>query len=157
MINFSEADKKRFWSKVDSKDSVLCHEWKAGKFESGYGQIKINGKGLKSHRVAWMLVNGPIPEGKLVLHKCDNRPCCNVEHLYIGDMSNNNCDRHTRNPGKAGRPSKVGASGVNEIRRLYDEGVSIYEIANIFNYGIRHIRKICKGEVGQHTIELGVN
>ena len=153
MINYSIDDVERFWSKVDIKSSEDCWNWKAGKFASGYGQFKAQGKNLKSHRVAWELLKGPISEGKQCLHKCDNRECCNVDHLYIGTQSNNNLDMHTRNPGQYGRVSRVGSDGIILIRKLYNEGVSVKDIAKRFDHGVRHIRKICKGEVGQSTIE----
>ncbi|MBU1621785.1 MAG: HNH endonuclease [Gammaproteobacteria bacterium] len=156
MLNYSINDVERFWFKVDIKSDEECWPWKAGKFSSGYGEIKIKGKNLKAHRVAWELLNGEIPEGKQCLHNCDNRSCCNPSHLYIGTQSDNNLDIQHRNSGHSGRLSKFKTEGVLEIRRMHKEGYSAYEIAVKFNSGERHIRKICKGEVGNHTIEKGI-
>jgi hypothetical protein len=67
--------------------------------------IKIEGKQLWAHRVAWQNAHGPIPEGKLVLHKCDVGCCINPEHLYLGDYKDNARDRVQR-----GRSAQVSDS-----------------------------------------------
>lgn len=63
--------------------------------DGGYGKISVGGRHgriLVTHRVAWELENGPIPEGLWVLHRCDNPPCCNVQHLFLGDSATNVAD-----------------------------------------------------------------
>lgn len=69
-----------------------CVEWTGYRLISGYGRINIGGKTKMSHRVAWELTNGPIPDGMLVLHSCDNPPCCNIEHLWLGTQKENMSD-----------------------------------------------------------------
>jgi len=86
----------RFWDKVD-KQSNGCWEWLGGT-NKGYGAVSHEGSMKLAHRVAWRLLNGGIPSGVLVLHKCDNRRCVNPEHLYLGSYSDNNLDRAVRNP-----------------------------------------------------------
>ena len=66
-----------------------CVEWQLSRPSGLYGQIKFEGKMLKTHRVAWELANGPIPEGLMVCHTCDNPPCCNPAHLFLGSASDN--------------------------------------------------------------------
>jgi hypothetical protein len=56
---------------------------------SGYGQLRVNGKRWQAHRWAWTQANGPIPAGMKVLHRCDNPPCWNVEHLFLGTQRDN--------------------------------------------------------------------
>jgi hypothetical protein len=61
----------------------------------GYGHIGAggkHGKTLNAHKAAWELVHGPVPDGLLVCHACDNPPCCNVEHLFLGTKSDNAWD-----------------------------------------------------------------
>lgn len=60
-----------------------CHEWIRFKTKDGYGRISVNGKDILVHRYVWEQVNGPIPEGLFVDHKCRNRACCNVNHLRV--------------------------------------------------------------------------
>lgn len=55
----------------------------------GYGDIGVGGKLMKVHRVAWALVNGPIPDGLFVLHTCDVRNCIEPTHLWLGTQTDN--------------------------------------------------------------------
>lgn len=88
---------ERFWAKAEKMASG-CWEWRASVFkQTGYGQFVVGvGKRETAHRMAWTLANGPIPEGQWVLHKCDNRLCCNPEHLFLGDAAANNRDMATK-------------------------------------------------------------
>lgn len=81
-----------------------CMEWK-GSRANGYGQKHINGKRHKTHRLAWAWANGPIPDGMLVLHSCDNPPCCNPNHLFLGTQSDNM--RDCANKGRLGAQKKT--------------------------------------------------
>lgn len=67
----------------------------------GYGYVKVRGKNIAAHRRAWELANGPIPEGMMVCHRCDNRLCVNPEHLYLGTASHNARDMTIRNRRKS--------------------------------------------------------
>ena len=71
-----------------------CTVWKGCiRKDSGYGQAYYKGKHVRAHRMAWEEAHGPIPEGMQVLHKCDNKPCVNVDHLFLGTHDDNMKDK----------------------------------------------------------------
>jgi hypothetical protein len=84
-----------FWSQVNVGKEAECWEWigedwyKGLKGMYGVARSVVSGKKTTAHRVAWELTNGPIPKGLFALHKCDNKPCCNPNHLFIGTQSDN--------------------------------------------------------------------
>ena len=86
-----------------------CLEWTGGRMTKGYGRISVNGKRILTHRLAWILTNGPILNDLWVLHHCDNPPCCQTEptegypngHLFLGSSLDNNADMTAK--GRHGR------------------------------------------------------
>lgn len=81
----------RFKSKI--RNGPRCHIWQGGLNRQGYGKIKIGKKTIAAHRVAFMYEYGPIPNGRFVCHTCDNPPCVNVDHLWLGDAASNMADK----------------------------------------------------------------
>lgn len=94
---------QRMQEKTDKESSGIfwngtrCHEWTGYTMPGGYGMVHRDGKTVTTHRAAWELVNGPIPEGQYVLHRCDNRKCVNVEHLFLGTFDDNMADMVRKN------------------------------------------------------------
>ena len=90
---------ERFWLKVDRSGD--CWIWMACRNgstpEHSYGRFRINGQTFHAHRIAWELTKGTIPEGLRVLHRCDNPPCCNPRHLFLGSQADNMQDCATKN------------------------------------------------------------
>jgi len=75
-----KAPAERFWKKVSVKSKDECWEWKACKLKTGYGCFIADGCRL-AHRYAYLLLTGPIPAGKHIHHKCNNKSCVNPAHL----------------------------------------------------------------------------
>lgn len=94
----------KFWAKVSKPNENGCREWAGAIRKDGYGSVRttsvsgiVNGNHTSlSHRVAWVLIHGIIPNDLCVLHKCDNRPCCEPSHLFLGTYDDNNKDRASK-------------------------------------------------------------
>lgn len=107
-----------------------CHEWTRSLSAQGYGQLNIgHGKLGLAHRFAWERANGQIANGLHVLHRCDNRKCVNVSHLFLGTNLDNIRDMHAKGRAKGGtlsgeavRTSKLTWGDVGAIRSLYASG-----------------------------------
>lgn len=119
----SITDKEWFLSRVAQGDG--CWMWQRSLDAHGYGQTWFRRKVSKAHRVAWTVLVGEIPEGLHVLHKCDNPPCVNPDHLFLGTNQDNIRDRLSKNRPRGGvrgashRSAKLSWDQVEEIRRRY--------------------------------------
>lgn len=93
----------RFWAKVRVGAPDECWPWIGATAGGGYGKLLVGrypDKYLEpAHRVAYWLVNGPIPEGMKILHECDNPPCCNEAHLFEGTHQDNMDDMRAKGRG----------------------------------------------------------
>lgn len=165
------SDVARFWSSVEVGAPNECWPWKLSRSSGGYGQFQLGGRPVKAHRMAFYLFYGVNPEGKFVLHDCDNPPCCNGAHLFAGTAADNSADcaakgrlnspsgkrsgRYTR-PDRTARGEDVGgakltADDVREMRRLYLTGdYSQQDLAERFGVGRENVGQIVRGDHWQH-------
>src|SRR5699024_793010 len=110
--------------KVDkSQGPEGCWLWTAGTrgFKSHhYGLFSVNGANIGSHRYSWMIANGPIPKGMAICHRCDNPPCVNPAHLFLGTIADNHRDMEQ----KGRHPHEAAWNPVGEVNpkaKLTDE------------------------------------
>jgi hypothetical protein len=140
--------------KTNNKDD--CWEWIGIRDRDGYGTFSFRTESGKreqrAHRVSWILEHGEIPDGLWVLHDCDNPPCCNPNHLMLGDNdlnSKHRTERGRNNPprGERAAAAKLTTSQVIEIRRRAELGpLGIQRrLAKEFGVGYKAISKIVTG------------
>ena len=123
-------EKERFLAKVKLVENG-CIEWQSTKNRGGYGKFYFRGKQELSHRVSYELFVEPISKSKWVLHRCDNRKCVNVDHLFLGNCKDNILDMDTK--GRRGTKSKLTYADVENIKKLLAERYSQQKIAEMFN------------------------
>lgn len=125
---------ERFWKKVKKGSSIdSCWLWIGAQDGYGYGQLAtgsmIDGsrRRERAHRIAYELTIGPIPDGLEVLHKCDNPPCCNPTHLFLGTQTQNIEDMKRKGrakslQGEAKSNAVLSDEIVCKLRILYEQG-----------------------------------
>lgn len=144
----------RFFSRV--KKSGGCWMW-AGALDDGYGMTSYRGKNIRTHRLSWTFAYGPIPKGKWVLHKCDVRACVNPEHLYLGDIYQNNADTKERDGYARGTEHPQAKLTEEQARAIFiraHSGESFTKIAEDFPVCRKIVSLIKRGLRWSHATKL---
>lgn len=145
---------ERFWEKVRKTDG--CWLWTGSVVPKGYGQISLNNIPIPAHRLSYRIHFGEIPAGLCVCHRCDNPPCVNPAHLWLGTRIENNldCERKGRRRfavGEACPQCKLKERHVREIRKKFSEGASKNELASQYGVVSMTIHAIIKGDIWRHV------
>jgi len=138
-----------------------CIEHGQWRNPKGYGVMERGGRRWLAHRWAWTQEHGPIPAGLFVLHRCDNPPCINVSHLFLGTKADNNADMRTK--GRAApvpRPNNTGSrhgnARLNEfavrwIRAHVQAGRTQRDVAFMFGVSPVTINEIISRRAWRHV------
>jgi hypothetical protein len=144
----------RFWSKVDRSDPHGCWPWMASVNKKGYGQFMNSDtrRPQRANRVAYELMCGPIPDGMMVCHRCDNPRCCNPAHLFLGTAFENTNDMVLKGRAKGARgakhhSTKLTAEDVHQIRAAVGDHK---DIAAKFNISRSYVWNIKAGRKWAH-------
>lgn len=152
---------QRFWANVNRRSADECWEWRGSISDTGYGQIAVRTSVPRStHRVSWELHFGPIPDGMCVLHRCDNRPCVNPDHLFLGTRADNVADRIAK-----GRPhGKENGRGVTrgsahhkaklteaDVARIRQSNASVQHLASFYGVSTAAIRHVLTRKSWRHV------
>ena len=101
-------EEQRFWSKVDTSGGpTACWPWTAVCNGAGYGRFWLNRGQYLAHRRSYERTAGPIPAGMHVCHTCDNPPCVNPGHLFLGTNLDNIADRHSKGRSRGPAPEAM--------------------------------------------------
>lgn len=133
MARYSDEPKRPFYEQTRRAQGG-CIEWTGRRNPQGYGVArKFLGEPeeKRAHRRSWIMAHGEIPKGLLVLHVCDNPPCVNPDHLFLGTNMDNSRDKHAKGRGKYLRGASHGCA------KLSDEDVLRIREASLF--GARRI------------------
>lgn len=141
---------ERFWNRVRQGSASECWIWQGSTNTDGYGSVGYLGKTIGSHRAAYMLTHGDIADNMHVCHTCDNPPCCNPAHLFLGTREDNIQDRcikgRSRGPSReAHANTKLSVTDLESIRDLYATGNYSYrKLASMFGVHYASIGKVIR-------------
>lgn len=150
----------RFWTKVDSSGGPTeCWPWQASRHRFGYGVVGVGSatdgtRGTDvAHRVAWQVTNGHIPAGACVLHRCDNPPCCNPAHLFLGTQRDNFA--YMVSKGRVRRGERTGTAKLTEddvvdIRSVYAFGGTQKDIASVYRIARQTVSRVVLRQTWRH-------
>lgn len=133
-----------------------CIEWDGRHNKAGYGVLDIHRKVALAHRVAYVKAHGPIPDGLLVRHKCDNPPCVNPDHLIVGTHDDNMADMLSRERQARGedKPNAVFTEGdVRQIALAAQSGETISSIAGRYSVPIPTVADIVYARCWRHVLD----
>ncbi len=152
--------KSYFDDRVVVDKATGCWNWKLRVDGDGYGRIGLRQyRNQRTHRVAYLVFKGEIPDGLLVMHSCDNRRCCNPAHLSVGTNMENMAD--SKNKGRGGAywfrgeenpKSTLCAASVRRIREMAAAGAKSKDIAKAVGCGRTMARLVADGKRWAHVI-----
>ena len=139
----------RYITKIEVRSPRVCWLWTGARTRKAYGHMKVGSRYERAHRLMYGLAFGPIPDGLFVLHRCDNPPCVNPLHLFLGTNRLNMADASAK--GRIRRGTKhhnvrLTESEVWQIRKLLAEGVPHAAIADRFSVHRGTVTSINMGE-----------
>lgn len=142
---------ENFFDYVDQAGGPdACWPWLSGQNGVGYGRFQRNKQMIYAHREAYEISYGPVPEGLYVLHKCDNRICCNPKHLFTGTHLENIADMMAKGRNAKGERSgqaKFSDELVAQVIAAYKPGeVTQQQVADRFGMNRKHVSALYRGE-----------
>lgn len=157
---FNETLPQRFASKCGQPDSRGCVPWLAYKNANGYGVLQTastHSRKTCAHRIAWVLAKGDLPPKVLVLHRCDNPSCVNVDHLFLGSQQANVDDMVSkqRHSWRKDLPwQKLTAVDAERVRDLRRSGCTQQDVADWLGVSRPLISMIESGKLRYSSLSL---
>lgn len=151
MQSESSRPAQELWARVRIGAPDECWPYIGPINDNGYGRFRRYGH-ERAHRAAYAFTYGPIPAGLYVLHRCDNRPCCNPAHLFLGSKLDNSHDMFAKGRerlpfgGPDGR-RKIGPAQAQDIIAKYRTGgVRQVDLASEYGISQAHVSQIVLGK-----------
>jgi hypothetical protein len=138
------------WSSIAIGAPDECWPWTAApRGRQGYGSMSLNGRQVLAHRIVYELATGVPPGDLVVMHSCDNPPCCNPAHLSLGTVGDNVRDawskgRQFRASGSLHGEAKLTEDAVREIRQRSERGESRRSLGRSFGVSESRISQIVR-------------
>lgn len=137
-----------------TKLDTPCIEWNRCVDPNGYGQLTVFGKKVSAHRLIYTMHHGLIPGGYFVCHRCDNRRCWNIDHLFLGTHMDN--VRDAMNKGRIPRGEQKYNAVLTEVkvlsaRELRAQGASLKSLAAKFNVHVKTLGNAIRGDTWRHV------
>ena len=153
----------RFWAKVNITGTNGCWEWTAYRTGCGYGQLGAGGRKegvLYAHRLSYEIHVGAIPDGMFVCHRCDNPPCVNPAHLFLGTPEDNSHDARDKGRlvtpvlfGENAAPAVLTEVQAREILARRQGGEILRTIASDYGVTITTVSYLARGKTWKHLTE----
>jgi hypothetical protein len=148
---------QRFWARVDKSGD--CWIWTGARASTGYGHFSTKGKDTYAHRFAFEMTYGAVLPGMCICHTCDNPPCCNPKHLFVGTTADNMADRDRKGrsriigrPGERNHIAKLTWTQVREIRAIYAQGgYTQRRLARMFGISNGNVAAILQGKTWRYN------
>lgn len=141
------------WIRVAKGEPDACWPWLGG-FAGRYGQLSVGGRRQQAHRVAFHDATGIDPGDKCVCHRCDNPPCCNPAHLFLGTVRENTRDAMRKGRlavGERSARSTLTTAAVLAIRLRHAAGTRMCDLAREFGTTPTNIRFIVQRRTWRHV------
>lgn len=133
---------RRFgWTETDCGYETACWNWRNTKSDR-YGRIKVRGRDLGAHRFIYEEMFGPVPSNMCVCHRCDNPPCINPEHLFLGTHLDNARDKMEKGRYRSNPPRRIPWEVVQQIRVERSKGRTFADIGAEFGVSVMHTYNI---------------
>lgn len=139
-----------------TKQSSGCWEWQGSCTADGYGKFWMDGKNVAAHRASFILNHRKNPDGKMVLHTCDNPRCVNPDHLVLGTHRDNVLHMKERNRflvGEQNGNSKITSDDARKIIKELLGGGKVRAVARQFGHSRNLVKAISNKMTWRHIWE----
>lgn len=141
---------EKFNSSISVDPSSGCWIWTGALNPKGYGKLNINSKKLLAHRVSWLLFRGEIPTGMCICHKCDNPPCVNPGHLFLGTRADNSKDMVEKKRSLQGERAPSSKLNAVEVAEILSSSETLENLANRYGVSFKTISAIRRRKIWKH-------